>query len=392
MQVRRCTHLVVEPRERLEFDLALLFAGGTGLTKRREWIALAAHVDDEIVVDDADLAALGAASAEDWHERDALAAAHGEAVVERLLRAGLLISDDAGGAVLRERDEAVRAGHWRGLSAVLHRHTRWHGVDTLEAERRFATESDRKFLDRLGPPPPLVHERSPRERRVALAAAPPSALETLVRLRVTCRNFDASAPVVAADFAAVLYRAFAARAVSGEPGIDVMKRACPSGGGLHPTEAYLLVQHVDGVAPGLYHYHPIEHALEPMRALDADEARALAQRLVAGQRHFVDAHAIVVYASRFPRAFWKYRSHAKIYRATILDVGHLSQMLYLAATECGLAAFVTAAINEVDVERELGLDPMHEGVIAIGGFGPRAATMTESEFDPLGAAWPASRA
>jgi nitroreductase len=61
-------------------------------------------------------------------------------------------------------------------------------------------------------------------------------------------------------------------------------------------------------------------------------------------------------APRFGRTFWKYRNHPKAYRVTILDVGHLSQTLFLSATELGLGAYITAAINEVDIEQRVGLD------------------------------------
>ena len=160
MKCRRCAHLVVEPRERLEFALERLFAGGTGLGPVREWVALAAHRDDEYVLDADQLALLGAVSPEDWQDAAALAGAHGQAALDRLLDAGLLVSDAAAHVDTREADERVRAGHWRGLAAVLHRHTRWQGVDTLEAERRFVGESGRTLLDRLGPPQPLLRERA----------------------------------------------------------------------------------------------------------------------------------------------------------------------------------------------------------------------------------------
>ena len=161
----------------------------------------------------------------------------------------------------------------------------------------------------------------------------------------------------------------------------------PSAGCLHPTEAYLLVQNVEGVAPGLYHYHPVDHALEPLRLFSADECAAAGRRFVAAQRYLLDAHVFVVPTSRFGRNFWKYRDHAKAYRTLILDVGHLSQTLYLAATELGLGAFITAAVNEVDIERAFGLDPLEEGPLAVCGFGIRAGTRNEVEFDPLRAVW-----
>jgi len=65
------------------------------------------------------------------------------------------------------------------------------------------------------------------------------------------------------------------------------------------------------------HYHPVDHALEPMQMLRADEAAAMARRFVAAQPYFVDAHVMAIAVSRFRRNFWKYRNHAKAYRALI---------------------------------------------------------------------------
>src|SRR5262249_31567088 len=153
--------------------------------------------------------------------------------------------------------------------------------------------------------------------------------------------YDSGRQVPLSDFAAVLYRAFGARVVDDfAPGLQLAKKGVPSAGGLHPTEAYLLVQGVEGVACGLYHYHCVDHVLEALHMLDAPQVRLLARRFVAAQAHFENAHVMVIPTVRFRRNFWKYRNHAKAYRALVLDVGHLSQTLYLAATELGLAAFI----------------------------------------------------
>ena len=193
----------------------------------------------------------------------------------------------------------------------------------------------------------------------------------------------------AAAFGAVLFRAFGARAVHEyASGVTLLKKGAPSAGGLHPVGAYVLARQVDGIAPGLYHYHPVAHALEPLVALSEVEAIALATRFLGGQVYFAEAHAVVALAGRFRRNFWKYRNHAKAYRSVILDAGHLSQTLDLAATELGLGAFITAGVNELDIEQALGLDPMEEGVIAACGFGRRGAARNEVEFDPLHKVWP----
>lgn len=389
MQVRRCATVFIEPRERVDFDLGRLLSGqGTGLDTVLEWIALAPHRDSEFTLELAELVLLGTLSAENWISLESVLEAHSNEAVGNLITHGLLVTDADPESDINKADENVRAGHWLGLAATLHRHTRWNRVDTLEAERKFGEEREQSFLERLGTPESPVRERVESAKRIRLAAAPDSELEKLVRQRVTCRNWDARRPLSAEDFASTLYRTFSARAISDEPGITVMKRAVPSAGGLHPTEAYLLVQNVEGITPGLYHYHPIDHALEPLGDVPARGSAELALRIVAGQRHFMNAHVVIVLASRFRRTFWKYRNHAKAYRAVILDVGHLSQMLYLAATERGLAAFITAAVNERDIEEIFGLDPMLEGVLAVSGFGWRGELVDEVEFDPLGSVWP----
>lgn len=389
MQVRRCAHVMIEPRERLDFDLSLLASGGTGLRNVVEWIALAPHRDEEIVLSADEVAVLGALSPSQWTALDELAKTHPRATLQALLDKGLLIAQADGDAAARADDEFLRDTHWRGLDAVAHRFSRWRSVDTVEAQRRFGEETDQTFLERLGSSPAPVRERVEPSQRQKLPAAGDSPLDRLFARRVTCRNYDLTRQLDLAQFGAAMYRAFGARAVDEyAPGIFLLKKGAPSAGGLHPVEAYVLVQRVDGIAPGLYHYHPAAHALEPIREMDAAELEKLAKTCLGGQPYFAEAHVVVALTGRFARNFWKYRNHAKAYRAVILDAGHLSQSLYLAATELGLGAFVTAGVNEVQIEQAFGLEAMAEGPLAMCGFGIRGSERREVEFDPNHAVWP----
>ena len=385
MRLRRCHTVLAEPRERHEIDLELLLGPKPTLATVFEWLALAPHLDHEVALVADEVALLGVVSPTEWGDADELARMHGRAHIDALLAKGLLVADDDSAAAIADR--ALRAQHWRPLSAVVHRHSRWRGVDTQIEQERLTEISGGAVLDHLGPPPPPVLERAV-ERQIALSRAEPSTLDALLDQRVTCRNFESARALTLADVGAVLYRAFGARVQVDVTGVQVLKKGVPSAGGLHPTEAYLLVQRVEGLAPGLYHYQPVAHALERLRELSPAEASDLARRFVAGQPYFVGAPLQLVMASRFERNFWKYRNHAKAYRATILDAGHLSQTLYLAATELGLAAFITAAINEGDIEDAFGLDPMDQGVLSVSGFGHRGPERSEIEFDPLHAVWP----
>jgi putative peptide maturation dehydrogenase len=388
-KLRRAAGLLVQPRERVDLDLAGLFAGGRALKASTQWVVFAPHLGREAIVDNAELAALGEVEETRWQPWDAVAQRVDPSLLHRLLELGLLIED---GAALAPRDAAQRDQHWHPLAAVAHQFSRWSGAgvdeDVLQTRHRGMTDLVREH----GSPPPHLHARVPAHQRLALSAPAPSPLDDLLRARVTCRNFDAGAALSASALGAMLARACGCHAQTEViPGQWIVKKSHPSGGGLHPLEAYLLVRRVEGTAPGLYHYHAGDHALEPLQALSDDAAAQHAASFVAGQYFFADAPVLLALVPRFARTFWKYRAHAKAYRVIVLETGHVAQNLYLAATELGLGAFITAAINEVEIEQAFGLDHLQESPLAVCGFGARAAQKTMVEFDPLGSVWPAEQ-
>ena len=387
MKIRRCAILLIEPREKLAFSLASLCEGGDGLDAQIELLALAPHLDAEVQVTAEEVAVLNALVAAPWREFDELALQHGAKILQSLLAKGLLIGDDAAHADARARDEALRAANWHAHSAVAHYFGRWRDVTSGEDLAKSGVYTMSELFARLGAPPPHVLERVPAHERIALPPPAATPVDELLARRATCRNFDPQKFVEKSTFAHILQRVFGAQEYKIHADNVVIKRTSPSGGGLHPTEAYVVAQRVEGVAPGLYHYHPLDHALEPLPP-PAQGLSAFVRIMVAAQKYFLDAPVFVVLATRFPRTFWKYRNHTKAYRATIFDAGHLSQTLYVSATEFGLGAFITAAINEVDIERALGLDPLQESPLAVLGFGHRAAQCTTFEFDPARQVWP----
>lgn len=388
MRVRRCSVLFLELREDVDFDFGSLLSGGAGLGRTARCIALAPHLDSGIEVDANSRELLADLSPGVWIPRKTLSKGT-SAEIEWLLQCGLLIGDDDRFSSHRQRDEQVRDRHWWPASAVFHRQSRWQGADGVKVMEDNDMVTAHGLRKRFGAPPTHVAERAGNADRLVLPRASHNDFDALIARRATCRNFDAC-PLSREVFAQMLQRVFSVQAqVRVDEDTVFFKKTSPSGGGLHPTEAYLIVQNVEGVEPGLYHYHPVDHALEPLPApaLPLDE---LARLALAGQHWFANAPVLVVLTPRFARSFWKYRHHAKAYRALILDSGHLSQTLYLSATELGLGAFVTSAINEVDIEQAFGLDPLEESPLAVCGFGWRAERMETTEFDPAGEVWEAT--
>lgn len=404
MRIRRCAVLWLESREEAGFDLDALLAGGTGVTGCLRWLAHAPQLDAPLEVDGDDIAVLGAVSPLDWSTAAPLRARHGATRVRRLLQAGLLVASTKAWAAQRERDERLRDMHWHGLAATFHARSRWDGIDAAGEVEEAGLHNAEGLRRAYGVPPPMLHGRADGGACTVLPRAPRNAFDTLLDARATCRNFDAHRALPMAQLARLLERAFGERGrVRGADDFDVLKRTSPSGGAMHPAECYLIARRVDGLLPGLYHYRPGEHALQ---ALPMDEARILAGAgkhasardkgaldylawiAVGGQQYFADAHALCVLAPRFQRNYWKYRNHPKAYRVCILDIGHLSQTLLLSATEMGLGSYVTAAINEADIERAFGLTHWIDGPLAVCGIGPRGDRMETYELDPNRAIWP----
>lgn len=452
MKVRRCAVVFVEPREEVGFDLQELLNGGDGLRRDRRWVALAPHLGEEVEVDADERELLGALSPSQWIDARTLGA-YPPAALRRLLKEGLLVGDGKRHAAHRARDEGLRATYWHPLAATLHAFTRWSGVDAVQNMKDSGTETAVQMREVLGAPPVEAARRADAPSQLKLPRIAATGFDHLLARRVTCRNFDPSRALPFERFAQLMQRVFAAQAeVRISADTVFLKKNVPSGGGLHPIECYLVVQNVEGVAPGLYHYQAVDHALEPLplpeslraapgatggsstpgvvsatdvtgvpiakarasdgtaqaavehaegsakRAspgrgaqpggeIDPAALRQFVQDMVAQQHWFADAHVVVVLAPRFDRTFWKYRQHAKGYRVVALEAGHLSQTLYLAATDAGLGAFITGAINEKELERAFDLDHVSQGALAICGFGWRGEEMATAELDPAGNVW-----
>jgi putative peptide maturation dehydrogenase len=202
--------------------------------------------------------------------------------------------------------------------------------------------------------------------------------EALARRR-TARAFDPSRGLSLEELATLLYEVFGCRGYTEiHPALVALRKSSPSGGGLHPIEVYPLIQRVDGLEPGLYHYAVGEHALELMARVDPAETLRV---FTAGQRWLSSAAAAFVLTARFERVFWKYRRQAKAYATVLMDAGHLSQSFYLVCTDLGLACSVTDVINGANIEEALGVDGVGEGAIALLACGRPAAQRSPLEPD-----------
>jgi putative peptide maturation dehydrogenase len=367
-------------------DVGLLLRGKVEQVSVRQVLALSVLCGRAIELSAAEFELVASTPSDDWVE------AVDEHTTRELARNGVLLSDedDPELSALRARHATLERLGWNLEAALYHFLSRWHGIDLRQLAGQDEAsgllpptdEAVRAFVTQFGPPPSaFASVGAPLAvRELPLVERDGELYDVLLRRRTT-RSFDQGALVALWELAVVLRYVFGYHGYAPLLGqVNTLKRTSPSAGGFHPIEAYLVITGVEELDPGLYHYDAAEHALELLTPLGREEARATATQFVCGQTYFGDAHVSIVLAARFERAFWKYRNHQKALAALLMDAAHLSQTLYLVATELGLGAFVTAAVNNADVEERLGIDGYGEGVLAVCGFGRSAAE--RSPFDP----------
>lgn len=152
-------------------------------------------------------------------------------------------------------------------------------------------------------------------------------------------------------------------------------RTVPCGGARHEFETYLLVTNVEDLSPGIYHYLPMEHAVEYLGDVEDMENNIAA--LLCGQSWASKANVVFFWSMVAYRAEWRYGIYA--HRTALIDAGHIGQNLYLACTglglgTCGIAAFAHDLCNKVFM-----LDGEEEYVVYTAPVGTIHAEDAEAE-------------
>ncbi len=141
-------------------------------------------------------------------------------------------------------------------------------------------------------------------------------------------------------------------------------RAAPSAGALYPIEMYPLVNRVENLEPGLYHYNVRDHALELLKPGDL-QGEITRHGLM--QEFLGRANLVLVLTAIFQRLRWKYQE--RTYRYALLEAGHLGQNAYLAATSMGMGACAVGAFLDEGLNAMLGVDGQDEAVIYLLSVG-----------------------
>ncbi|MDH4101100.1 MAG: SagB/ThcOx family dehydrogenase [Nitrospirota bacterium] len=141
-------------------------------------------------------------------------------------------------------------------------------------------------------------------------------------------------------------------------------RAAPSAGALYPIETYLLVNRVDGLAAGLYHYNIPQHSLVLLSSGELGGEMSSA----ALEQKMVERSAVTfIWTAMVERCTWKYGERA--FRYIYMDAGHIAENLNLAAVSLDLGSCTIGAFFDDEVNRILGIDGVEETVVYMATVG-----------------------
>ncbi|MBR3000911.1 MAG: SagB/ThcOx family dehydrogenase [Oscillospiraceae bacterium] len=133
-------------------------------------------------------------------------------------------------------------------------------------------------------------------------------------------------------------------------------RTVPCGGARHEFECYFAVRNVDGLEPGLYHYLPMHHQIEYLG--DVEDLDVWIKESLCGQAWAATANVVFYYSAVFYRAEWRYG--ISTHRVLLIDAGHITENMYLAATSIGLGGCAIGALDGKRVDEAFGLDGVEE--------------------------------
>lgn len=130
------------------------------------------------------------------------------------------------------------------------------------------------------------------------------------------------------------------------PGAKWALRMNPSSGNLHPTEGYIVMPLQGAYEPGVYHYSPYWHALEPR----AKFSESVAQQLKA---NFPAEGFLFAFTSIYWREAWKYGERA--FRYCNHDIGHAIAAVSFAANLLGWKFTYCPENSDEELGQLLGL-------------------------------------
>jgi SagB-type dehydrogenase family enzyme len=147
-------------------------------------------------------------------------------------------------------------------------------------------------------------------------------------------------------------------------GSTCLLKSVPSGGARHPTEVFLALFDLPGIAAGVYHYDVEHHRLELVRDGQHRDSFARATLDLFAKSQTPPAAALV-FTSRVERSMWRYRD-PRSFRAILVDVGHCVMAYRQVARMLGFRTYALQKMRDREVAELLRIDRLNQPPLYAG--------------------------
>jgi SagB-type dehydrogenase family enzyme len=193
----------------------------------------------------------------------------------------------------------------------------------------------------------------PGRRRIELPSADDfveSSVLSTIKARGSGRAFG-SDPLPASTLGTILRHSNAVLSSAQTSDGAFYRRAAANSGDLGSVEIFPIVLNVAGVDPGIYHFDSVRHDLAEIKTGHFGD---WLREFVLFQTELSTAAVALVLTAAAGRLQAKYGIRG--YRFALLDVGHVSENIYLVGTALGVQVCASAGFIDDVVDDALGLD------------------------------------
>ena len=174
------------------------------------------------------------------------------------------------------------------------------------------------------------------------------------------------------------YLLWCAQGVKGKRGKNYCTlRTVPCGGSPHEFDVHFAVQYVEGLKPRYYHYLPEHHQIEFLG--EESDIRSFIDESVAKQTWAVKASVVFYFDMVAYRAEWRYGIYT--HRVALMDLGYISENIYLASEVLGLGSCALGSISEGIANEKFGLDGSEEFILLAHPVGTIKEADRQKELD-----------
>lgn len=199
--------------------------------------------------------------------------------------------------------------------------------------------------------------------KLNISKLPALNIQSCILNRKSVRNFT-SDPMQYNELSNILYYS---AGLNDHKKYKINFRNEPSAGALYPLEIYIVINRVNNIHTGIYHYNIRENCLELLK--EVNDICNLVDDYHIKDQSITTANATLLVTAIFKRTTFKYGNRG--YRFILTEVGHLLQNIALTSTTYGIGTCELGGYEDDEINHLLDIDGVYEAIVgemAIGNF------------------------